>query len=211
MTFVNPIGPGLRGERVDQGVDYGGSGPLYALGAGTIVNVYNSGWPGGTFIGLHLDSGQYVYYAENIQPTVSVGQKVSAGQQVGHATGGPFGIEIGWAAAPGTGNALAATTGQNKAGLAKGDPGAYPTGYGVSFSNLIQSLGGPPGIVSGPVQGAVPTIAGVPSSGGSLPAGCVPGAGLVVMAYALFNTTKWRWYVPRRKRHNRKAVRQAND
>ena len=32
--LVNPVGSGLRGERVDMGVDYGGSGPLYALGAG---------------------------------------------------------------------------------------------------------------------------------------------------------------------------------
>src|SRR5215831_10994669 len=77
------------------GVDYGGSGPLYALGSGVITSTRNSGWPGGAFIGLHLDSGQYVYYAEDITPHVHVGQRVSAGQLVGTATGGPSGIVSG--------------------------------------------------------------------------------------------------------------------
>jgi hypothetical protein len=51
---------------------------------------------------------------------------------------------------------MAAASGQDKAGLAQGDPGYYPTAYGVNFSNLIRSLGGPAGIVSGPVQGTQP-------------------------------------------------------
>ena len=44
--YVNPIGAGLVRERVDQGADFTGSGSLYALGSGTVVNVYNSGCPG---------------------------------------------------------------------------------------------------------------------------------------------------------------------
>jgi LysM repeat protein len=157
--YQNPIGPGLTPGRVDMGVDYGGAGPVYALGNGTITSVINSGWPGGGFIGLHLSdgSGRYVYYAEDINPAVQVGQSVTAGQLIGHATGG--GIEVGWAAAPGTGQTMAAATGQNQAGLAQGDPGYYPTGYGVNFSNLIRSLGGPAGIVGGPVQGSQPAAA----------------------------------------------------
>jgi len=149
--YKNPIGSGLTPQRVDMGVDYGGTGPLYALGNGTITNLYNSGWPDGTFIGLHLSDGSYVYYAESITPEVQVGQTVSAGHLLGYATGG--GIEVGWAARPGTGQTMADLTGQDQAGLAQGDPGYYPTGYGVNFSNLIQSLGGPPGIIDGPVQG----------------------------------------------------------
>jgi LysM repeat protein len=153
--YVNPIGPGLTPGRVDMGVDYGGAGPVYALGDGTITSLYNSGWPGGAFIGLRLsDSGRYVYYAEDISPAVQVGQTVTAGQVLGQATGG--GIEVGWAAPPGTGQTMADYTGQNRAGLAAGDPGYYPTGYGVSFSNLIRSLGGHAGDIGGPVQGAVP-------------------------------------------------------
>ena len=154
--YKNPIGPGLSSQRVDMGVDYGGMGPVYALGTGTITNVWNSGWPGGVFIGLRLSdgSGRYIYYAENISPAVQAGQAVTGGQLLGHATGA--GIEVGWAAPPGTGQTMADLTGQDQAGLAQGDPGYYPTGYGVNFSNLISSLGGPAGIISGPVQGRQP-------------------------------------------------------
>ena len=157
--YHNPIGPGLTPGRVDMGVDYSGAGPVYALGNGTITSTYNTGWPGGGFIGLQLSdgSGRYVYYAENISPAVQVGQAVTAGQLIGHATGG--GIEVGWAAPPGTGQTMAAATGQNQPGLAQGDPGYYPTGYGLNFSNLIRSLGGPAGVVSGPVQGGQPGAA----------------------------------------------------
>ena len=155
-NLVNPIGPGLTSGRVDMGVDYSGTGPLYAIGDGTITSTYNSGWPGGAFIGLHLSDGRYVYYAEDISPAVQVGDTVKAGQLIGHATG--QGIEVGWAASPGTGQTMAAATGQNQAGLNQGDPGYYPTGYGVSFSKLIHSLGGPAGNIGGPVQGAEPAF-----------------------------------------------------
>ena len=67
------------------GVDCGGAGPVYALGNGKITSVYNSGWPGGGFIGLQLSdgSGRYVYYAEDISPAVQVGQTVHIGQVIG--------------------------------------------------------------------------------------------------------------------------------
>ena len=154
--LVNPIGKGLTSERVDMGVDYGGSGLLYALGSGAITSTANAGWPGGTFICIRLEDGKYIYYAEDITPAVSVTQTVTAGQVIGTATGGPSGIEVGWAAAPGTGTTMAAATGQDAEGLADGDAGDFPTGYGVAMSDLIKSLGGPPGNVNGPVQGTVP-------------------------------------------------------
>ena len=99
--LVSPVGPGLTQGRVDQGVDYSGSGPVYAVGAGTILSITNSGWPGGTFIALALDNPvdathRVVYYAEDITPGVTVGQQVTAGQVLGQATGGSNGIEIGW-------------------------------------------------------------------------------------------------------------------
>jgi LysM repeat protein len=160
--YKNPIGKGLIPSRVDQGVDYTGTGAVYALGDGTITNVRNSGWPGGTFIGLHLsdgpDAGKYVYYAEDINPAVGAGQSLTAGEMIGYATGS--GIEVGWAAPPGTGQSMADHTGQTRAGLARGDAGYYPTAYGASFSDLIQSLGGPAGTVKGPVQGTVTTTTG---------------------------------------------------
>jgi hypothetical protein len=169
--LVNPIGGGLKPERVDMGVDYGGSGSLYALGSGTITNLWNSGWPGGTFLGLRLNPSYgsgYWYYAEDVIPLVGsgirVGRGVSAGQHIADATGGPSGIEVGWAAPPGTGQTAAAAAGQARAGQAHGDPGAYPTAWGVAASNLIGSLGGPRGIISGPVQGGTGGIGGAISA-----------------------------------------------
>lgn len=202
MAFVNPIGRGLTGERVDMGVDYGGHGSLYAMGSGVITSIRNSGWPGGAFIGLHLDSGQYMYYAEDIIPHVSIGQRVQAGQLVGTATGsGGSGIEVGWAAPPGTGQTMAAAQGQ----AAKGsDPGAHPTAYGVSMSNLIKSLGGPAGKVSGPITGGIPANqASMFGSGAAqttgltsaLP-GCVP---LIYQVWWIWNATR-AWKMRRRYR-----------
>lgn len=158
-NWSNPIGAGLSPERIDMGVDYGGTGPLYALGSGTVTNVYNSGWPGGTFLTIHLDdTGDYIYYAEDIEPLVSVGQKVTKGQHVANATGGSSGIEVGWAAAPGTGEALAGASGQAEKGeSSSGDPGEYSTAYGVAMSNVIAALGGPAGTTNPPVQGTVPS------------------------------------------------------
>jgi hypothetical protein len=161
-TFSNPIGKGLSPERVDMGVDYGGSGPLYALGNGTIANLYNSGWPGGSFLTIHLDSGQYVYYAEDVQPLVRVGQKVNAGEHIANATGGSSGIEIGWAAPPGTGETMAAAAGQQSQ---HGDPGAVSTAFGQLMSNLIASLGGPAGKLQGAISGSVPGNFGVSAQG----------------------------------------------
>lgn len=208
MSFVNPIGRGLRSERVDMGVDYGGHGSLYAMGSGVITSIRNSGWPGNTFIGLHLDSGQYMYYAEDIMPHVSVGQRVQAGQLVGTATGGGSGIEVGWAAPPGTGQTMAAKAGQ---AATSGDPGEHPTAYGVSMSNLIKSLGGPPGIISGPVTGGIPANeaamfgSGAASSGGglgSIAGGCAP---LIYEIWVMWNASRACYYrvhrYPAKRRH----------
>ena len=50
---------GLIPERVDMGVDFGGAGPVYALGNAVITNATssNSGWPGGGWITYRLTSG----------------------------------------------------------------------------------------------------------------------------------------------------------
>jgi hypothetical protein len=176
------------------GVDYTGHGPLYAMGSGTITNVENAGWPGGKFIGLHLDTGQYMYYAENIIPHVHKGQRVTAGQLVGTAVGTyPF-VEVGWAAAPGTGQTLAAAKGQAATG---GDPGAHATAYGVNMSNLIKSLGGPPGITSGPITGSVSGSDALPKVGdvsttGAL-SGCVPLIYYVWVVYIAARNTSYRF------------------
>lgn len=110
--FVSPLSATLKQGRTDQGVDFSGYGDLYAIGSGTILSVYNPGWPGlHTFIVLKLDNPQGlpspdIYYAEDIQPTVRVGQHVNAGDTIGTATGGSTGIEIGFADPNAIGRAL---------------------------------------------------------------------------------------------------------
>ena len=155
--YVNPLGPGLTPYRIDQGVDYNGPGDLYAIGSGNIVNLYDSGWPGGTYIKLHLDAGRYkgryVYYAEDVKPLVGLGH-VHAGQLIARCPAVKYCLEIGWAETSGH-NTMAYILGQSQAGLRAGDPGAYPTACGVQFSQFIQSLGGTPGLMlSRPVQGS---------------------------------------------------------
>jgi hypothetical protein len=98
----SPISGGIftKGNlgRIDEGVDFTGAGPVPAVDSGTIVHVdTHSGWPGGTFIVERLDSGKLVYYAENIAPSVRVGQKVRRGQSIGHARGTFPYVEVGWA------------------------------------------------------------------------------------------------------------------
>lgn len=238
MSPTDPLSPGLGSGRIDMGVDYTGSGPLYALDDGTITSISNSGWPGGTFIGLHLDTpvdGQsYIYYAENIAPNVNIGQRVKAGQTIGFARGtSPF-IEIGFAAPPGTGQTMADSTGQDKAGLAKGDAGFYSTGYGVAMSNLIASLGGKAGVQQpGGIQGSGPSGTPVSASPGtananpatantlsSVSGGCFPAATLMIIAlpllpliipilvmrHALSNRKHRRRPVPRSERANREST-----
>lgn len=134
--YVNPIGAGLTWGRIDEGVDFAGAGPLYALGDGVILSVYNAGWPGGTYILLHLTgagalAGRYVYYAENIAPAVGTGQRVTAGQQIGYARGAYPYIEIGWGTStPG----IAAAAYHYTEGV--------PTAEGQSFASLLHSLAG---------------------------------------------------------------------
>lgn len=197
--WVNPIGQGAQPGRIDMGVDYTGKFNLYAMGAGTITNLYNSGWPGGTFIGLKLDTGQYMYYAENIAvaPNLKIGQRVTAGQQLGTARGSYPYTEIGWAAPPGTGQTMAAAAGEAATGS---DPGAKSTAYGVSMSQTIAALGGPAGILTpGGVTGSVQDT----TSGGTTLPGCLPLIGMVY--YAMVEAQKCKWYVASRQRFNRRS------
>jgi hypothetical protein len=163
-AYQNPLrsAAGLVAERVDQGVDYSASGPIYALGPGTIVETANSGWPGGAFIAELLSAGpfagRYVYAAENITPEVQAGQHVDASTRIGTITGG---IETGFAAPPpDLGESLAIQQGQ----WGSGDPS---TAYGELYSRLLASLGAPPGVTDTAVSGSVPAGFGALSLTGS--------------------------------------------
>ena len=93
----------LRPERTDQGVDFGGSGGVGAVAAGNVLSSgLWGGWPGTGGL-VYKIAGGNVYVMEDFAPGVQPGQTLAAGQFIGTATGGPEGIETGWANAAGTG------------------------------------------------------------------------------------------------------------
>jgi hypothetical protein len=157
VGYVNPLArTTVKPERIDQGVDYAGSGTLSAIGAGTITYLATSdtGWPG-AFMEYQLtsgaDAGCYVFYAEGVNPLpdLHVGQSISAGQPLATIIPDwPTGIEIGWGAGTGT----KAYAGEKGEWDDTHDQGNIPTPEGKSFSALIAALGGPPGKLEGPSQ-----------------------------------------------------------
>ncbi len=154
-AYVNPLRAvsGLNPERIDQGVDFSGYGPIYAIGDGVVLNTVNSGWPGGTFITYRLTdgpaSGLVVYAAEDIYPTVQVGQSVTPNTVLGTMYEGPDGIETGWASRSGTGYTMAREYGQFS--------GSNSTAFGYNFSQLLQYVGAPGGILqNNPPTGNLP-------------------------------------------------------
>lgn len=147
--YVSPLaGASVKAERIDQGVDYAGTGTLGAIGPAVVTKVVQSGsgWEGGGYVEYKLTAGPYagrsIYYAEGVSPTVSVGQTLSAGQPVATIIpGSSTGVEMGFAA------------GQGESSYASVYGGGYSEGQltaaGQAFSNLIASLGGPAGLTEG--------------------------------------------------------------
>jgi hypothetical protein len=147
----------LHAQRIDQGVDYSGAGPVYALGDGVVTNTTNTGWPGGAFISYRLTdgpaAGRYVYVAENVVPKVTVGQVVTTQTVLGILIDAAPDMETGWANPPGLGDAAAGAAGQWSAST---DAMSLPTAYGENFSQLMAALGAPAGIASGTAVGTLP-------------------------------------------------------
>jgi hypothetical protein len=131
-------------ERIDDGVDFAGLGPVYALGDAVVTSATgtNLGWPGGGWITYRLTSGPgaglVVYVAEDIIPAVAVGQRVSPSTVIGTMFAGGDGIETGWAQPTG----LSAESELPQAGGIGGN-GPFPTTIGMNFDELLQSLGVP--------------------------------------------------------------------
>ncbi|MDQ2802774.1 MAG: hypothetical protein M3Y41_08840, partial [Pseudomonadota bacterium] len=140
VGYVNPFAHAqVTASRIDQGVDYGGTGPIDALGPGRVVLVSStdSGWGNGDgWVSYQLTSGayagDYVYVAEGITPTVHQGQLVAAGQQIGTFNG--HSIEIGFALGQGD-LAIAHSIYQEGA----------DTAAGRAMDALLVSLGAPSG------------------------------------------------------------------
>ncbi len=124
--------------RVDMGVDFGGTGPVYALGNGVVVESFdgNAGWPGGNFLSYKLTDGpakdKMVFVAESCKPKVKVKDKVDTNTVVCELTTNQFPYnETGWA--EGNGTWAVAHTCYNE-----GDQ----TAYGENFHELLKKLGG---------------------------------------------------------------------
>jgi murein DD-endopeptidase MepM/ murein hydrolase activator NlpD len=145
-AYLNPLRDvsGLYPERVDMGVDFAGAGPVYAVGAGVVTEAQadNGGWPGGGWITYVLTDGpavgQVVYFAEDVIPTVVVGQKVTPDTVIGHMFNGDDGIETGWAMP----DSASSESELPEAGGISG-AGPFPTAIGMNFEYLLLALGVP--------------------------------------------------------------------
>jgi hypothetical protein len=134
----------LVAERVDQGVDFGGAGPVYALGDGVITSAMTgkAGWPGGGWITYRLtdgpNTGFTVFVAEDVTPAVQVGQTVTSSTVIANMFDGGNGIETGWANSDGS----AAESQTPEAGASNGN-GPSPTIVGLNFEAVLEGLGVP--------------------------------------------------------------------
>lgn len=180
-------------ERVDMGVDYQGTGSIYALGPGVITEADNA-WSGaegapypGAFIVEQLTSGplagKYVYLAEDVNTAVYKGEHVTSQTVIGSFTGAGQ-IETGYAVGPSApGETMAAQANQQATGA---DPGAHPTAFGAAYNNLLQAVGATPGIISGTPVGTLP--AGWPYANGTATADLTSSQG---SGFSLLNPLSW--------------------
>jgi hypothetical protein len=131
-------------ERIDQGVDYGGAGPIYAMGPGTIdvyKNRNDTGWPGGTFVSYKLSIGpavgREIYLAENIDldPSLKSGSFVYSGTALGTLVNASPDSESGWGVA---GEGVTAEYGCYTEGC--------DTPLGDNFNTLLVCLKTPSGV-----------------------------------------------------------------
>lgn len=133
--IANPL-PGFKRGRVDQGVDFSGSpgAPIYAMGRGRVLGIIPNWYAGQPFLYYEITQGplrgKVIYVAEQIAPSVSVGQEILAGQVIGHYASSGTGIETGYATR--SGQTLAkATTGYSE---------GQETTAGKEFLRLLEKL-----------------------------------------------------------------------
>ncbi|HEV3188005.1 MAG TPA: hypothetical protein VGZ04_08150 [Acidimicrobiales bacterium] len=157
--YLNPFRAltSLLPQEIDQGVDYCASGPVYALGDAVVANLYDPGWPSGVFISYRLTSGpakgHYVFVAENVTPSVTIGEHVTAATVIGVVHDAKTCLETGWADPPASPEQAAGHVEYN---------GKNTTAFGLNFSALLASLGVRPGLPQpfgppGPLPSGWPT------------------------------------------------------
>ena len=138
------VGPSLSYAGVDQGIDFTGAGPVFALDNAVVTRVQRagSGWPGeGAILNYKLLSGpkagSYVYVAEDFapRPDLRPGMVVKRGDVLGQATGSGKapGIEIGWAQ----------PSGIPVAPLPPPRPASQYTPQGADFLSFVRGGAGP--------------------------------------------------------------------
>jgi murein DD-endopeptidase MepM/ murein hydrolase activator NlpD len=136
IEYVSPFLSAATG-RIDQGVDFTGTGPIAAVGDAEILATGAPGWPEGGGVLYKLLSGQragqIIFVYEGVQATVHAGQHVSAGEQI--ATFVPGGsIEMGFADAAG----VPLSHGEYSEGV--------ETVWGREMASFLSSIGGASGL-----------------------------------------------------------------
>jgi Transglycosylase SLT domain/Peptidase family M23 len=136
FEYVSPFLSATTG-RIDQGVDFTGTGPIAAIGDAEILKTGAPGWPEGGGVLYRLLSGQragqIIFVYEGVQATVHAGQHVLAGDQI--ATFVPGGsIEMGFADADGVP--------LSHDEYAEGQE----TQWGKEMANFLESIGGASGL-----------------------------------------------------------------
>jgi hypothetical protein len=157
-TYQNPFRDvtGLVPERIDEGVDFNGTGPVYAIGGATIEAVFTPKNPGiwwnkdgGNAVIYKLNdgpaAGKLVYVAEDCTPSVTQGETVTSDDTpsnvICNMDDGPDGIETGWAlpGRPQTDEPIAGPDYYPKV------PDGTAMAYGRNFSAFLQSIPTTPG------------------------------------------------------------------
>jgi hypothetical protein len=149
--YKNPFGTEVRNHtlyarRIDQGVDYSGTGPVVAMGDGQVTEVTTSssywGDEGGNAVVYRLSKGpahgRSLYTSENCtpNPALYIGKRVFAGRTVICYMHDAFPyIESGWAEG-GNGNDKPAAY-----SLYSSQPDGVETAYGLNASRLFHLLG----------------------------------------------------------------------
>jgi murein DD-endopeptidase MepM/ murein hydrolase activator NlpD len=136
VEYVSPFLSATTG-RIDQGVDFTGTGPIAAVGDAEIISTGAPGWPEGGGVLYRLLSGQragqIIFVNEGIEATVHAGQRVSAGDQIGIFVPGGS-IEMGFADASGVP--------LSHAEYNEGDE----TQWGREMASFLTSIGGASGL-----------------------------------------------------------------
>jgi murein DD-endopeptidase MepM/ murein hydrolase activator NlpD len=145
-AYKNPLRDwkNLKSSRVDQGVDYNGVGPVYAIGDGVIDFAgTHTGWPGGNYVSYALAGGpakgKEVYVSEDcaLEAGITKGKHVTS-DTILCRTAAPSNIyiETGWSAEK-IDNAIDVGLNMKCYDIKN----STSTAFGMNFFDLMKALG----------------------------------------------------------------------